>query len=127
MFSISNNIITINRGDTAELNYKINRGTPANPQWYELENSDKLVFILTEPNKSFDKALLRKVYSAEDKEEDGTINIKFRPNDTYYLLPGTYYYEIKLCINESPTQELLDSDNSIIETVSPKRKFIILD
>lgn len=125
--------ITINRGDTFEvplfidINDKILYSTR-----FPLKDGDKVFFHITAPNLPFEKPLLGKAFTIEDANENGDIIIRFEHDDTVWLHPGTYYYEIKL-IRET-IEEDSDSDSSDEEiktqnyiTIVPRRKFTILN
>lgn len=118
MFHIcKNNNITVTRGDSFALDIFVNVGTSFEPELYELRGEDKLYFGLMEPNQPFEFALVRKVYSAADfNQETGMVHMEFEPEMTEYLMPGTYYYMIKL-----------QTEDGEVSTVISKTKFIILD
>ena len=123
MISISrNNIITVNRGDSINFLFCI----IANDDFdiYELNNKDTLYVGVLEPNCSFEDAIIRKVFTAEDLTEDSQVLITLSPEDTEYLLPGTYYLQIKLK-RYTPTDD--EEGEYSTETVLGKTKFIILD
>ena len=118
MFDVNKNgIVTVTRGDTFTLNVFINDGTSLEPIQYFLEEGDKVYFALMEPRKPFEEALIRKVFDKDDTNEKGLVVMSFTGEMTEFLVPGTYYYMIKL------TKAL---DNSI-ETIISKTKFVILD
>lgn len=117
MFDISNNIITLSRGDTFSLDVLVNLGTTWDPTIYALDEGDKLYFALMEPNQPFEHALIRKVFTKDDQDEDGFILMNFKSEDTEFLLPGLYYYTIKLS----------REDDTIVDTIVTKTKFTILD
>ena len=122
MFSISRNgIITVNRGDSFTIKYFINFGGAYKPEQYILKAGDKLYFALMEPHQPFEHALIRKVYTDKDVNLDGLVEMNFIPEMTEFLLPGTYYYMIKLV---RPGEE---SGDEFVDTVCPKTKFVILD
>lgn len=118
MFHIGDNgIITITRGDAFALDVFVNIGTVYAPVQYVLEPGDKLCFGLMEPHQPFEVALIRKVFTEEDvDEETGLVHMYFAPEMTEFLVPGTYYYCVKLAA--------ADGD---VSTVISKTKFIILD
>lgn len=123
MFEISRNgIVTLSRGDSFEFSVFINLGTLLEPVQYFLEEGDKLYFALMEPNHPFEAALIRKVYTKDDMDESGNVIMKFVPEDTEYLLPGTYYYMVKLL---RPAKESGESDK--VDTIISKTKFAIVD
>lgn len=117
MFNISDNkIITVSRGDSFALDVFVNIGTPWDETLYTLQGEDKLYFALCEPNQPFEFALIRKVFTKDDVTEDGLVHMEFTPEMTEYIMPGTYYYTIKLVTN--------DGD---ISTIISKTKFYIID
>ena len=118
MFNISNNgIITVNRGDTFTLNVFVNVGTKLFPVQYVLQEGDNLYFALCEPNQPFEDALIRKVFTHTDVDEKGNVVMKFDSEMAEFLLPGTYYYTIKL---------VKASDESVT-TIITKTKFVIIE
>ena len=122
MFDISSNgIVTISRGDSFSINVVINLGTKLEPVLYSLEEGDKVYFALMEPNQPFECALIRKVATKEDESEEYLINFKFSPEMTEYLMPGNYYYMVKLV---RPGEE---SGEEEVDTIISKTKFIIID
>jgi len=110
-------IIRINRGDSFQKPLYINCGTFLNPVRYQLQEGDKVYFGVMEPNHYWEQSILRQRYDKDsDKTEDGDIIIKISPEETEYLLPGTYYYQVKL----------LRSEDLEVKTVVPTTLFIIL-
>lgn len=132
MFNISkNNIISMNRGDSGSFSIQINIGTELEPIIYSLKPKDKVYFGVMEPNQKFDCSYIMKTYTIDDIQEDNFIDIKLIPSDTEYMLTGTYFYEIKLYVYNSP---LIDpetnteiKDMSDVYTIQPKRKFVIME
>jgi hypothetical protein len=120
-----NNIITINRGDTFNLNFYINIGTKVNPEHYILQGNDKLYLGVSEANATFENSLIKKVFTSSDVDSDGSINILFTTTDTLNLLPGNYYYSIKLAQPTEETSELAETLK--VTTIIPKTKFIIIE
>ena len=134
MFNINSNngMIVMTRADTWETSIFVNIGTKIDPVAYELKDEDILYFGVMEPNQPFDDALIckkitKKDIAHEDDEKEssaempGYYNIKFKSEDTEYLLPGLYYYEIKLL---RPGQ---DGESDKIDTIVRKTKFIIME
>lgn len=118
MFQIADNgIIKLSRGDNVEMPLFINRGTKLVPIRYDLrDNSDTEVYFgLMLPGQQFESALLRKKYTKEDSNEHGDVVIKFTPEDTIYLDPGKYFYEIKAILQ-----------NGDINTIISKTEFYII-
>ena len=100
MFSINKltQEISINRGDCAEFPIIINCGTELCPLQYTLKEHDKLYLAIEEPNQPFENAIVKKVLSRQtslfDKDDNPIAQLK--SNDTVALMPGLYYYEVKL-------------------------------
>ena len=124
MFTISNNgIVTVNRGDSFELPIVLNYGDPLRHHAYTLQLDDTLYVGIMEPNQPFETAILKKVITYNDVSEDGNIFVRFWPEDTICLLPGKYYYQVKL--------QTVDVDSKTgqarydVETVVDKTLFYI--
>lgn len=129
MFNIQNNrIITIVSGDTIEIPLFINENTDLEPIRYAFGKYDKVYFVIMEPHQEFNCGILRHEYGYEDLNESEDIVIKLTHDDTINLLPGTYYYEIKLLMRET-----VEEDDEVIvlnewlDTIVPRTKFIILN
>lgn len=123
MFNIAfNGIITVNRGDSFTLPMQLNYGTNLEPMTYTVEGKSIVYFAVMEPNQPFECALIRKKYTAEDVDENGNIVIKFRPQDTQCVLPGKYYYQVKLQRFNSD-----DPEDYEVDTVVDKTLFYILE
>lgn len=121
---ISNNgIIVINRGDTFYAPLYINSEDIISPEIYFLTALDKVYFAICEPNQDFENGVVRKIYTRANQIIDetntlfGAVNIVLESIDTKNLLPGTYYYQIKLKIDNGETE--------ILDTIVPKRKLVI--
>lgn len=88
---------------------------------YKLSNNDILFFGLMEPNQPFEKAFLKKQYTYDDYDiEGGTLKIVLNPEDTIELMPGTYYYQIKVLYED-------EDGTTHVDTVVQKTKFYIVD
>ena len=123
MFNISyDGIITINRGDSFRLPLMLNYGTKMEPLMYRMTPKSFVYFAVMEPNEPFENALIRKKYTIDDVDEDGNIVIKFRPQDTQCVLPGKYYYQVKLQRLNSD-----DPEDYEVDTVIDKTQFFILE
>ena len=55
-----------------------------------------MFFAIEEPHQRFECAIVRKVYTYLDVNEEGDVVVKLSHDDTNNLLPGEYYYEVKL-------------------------------
>lgn len=128
---ISNNgIVILNRGDTFETPLYLYQNNIASfikrcdlTPVESIENST-IYFGITEPGSKFEDALIRKEYTYEDfitEESDSYIIVNLRPEETEYLLPGRYYYEIKIEIitNNGATRK--------VYTITPKTIFFIVE
>lgn len=121
MFSVSDSgIVYLNRGDSMRIPLFINMGTSLEPIQYLLSDADTLYFALMEPNETFERAILKKVFTNKDPlDEEGDVFIKLEPKDTEYLLPGRYYYTIKMKTdNEDGSYD--------VQTITPETEFQIL-
>ena len=119
-----NNIITMNRADTFKFPFTITIGNAVNYFIYDMVEGDKLYLAVLEPNQKWENALIKKVYTWEDYDiENQEVMIRFVPEDTEYVKPGTYYYQIKLF----RPKENVDDRYDAIDTLIPRTKFIILE
>ena len=116
-----NQIITLNRGDTFEATLFINFGTQLVQDEYKLTENDKVYFAITEANQKFEHAIIKKMYTYNDLDEDGNVVIKLESKDTEHLIPGTYYYEIKLELGSD------NEESSTVITIVPKRKLFLVE
>lgn len=121
MFDInSTGKIQLTRGDTFKSPLFINQGNQLYPMRYQLSENDTLYLALLEPNQPFEFAILKQVYTwLDEKTQFGDTYIKFRAEDTEKLLPGKYYYTIKL-------RRVLEDGNEEVHTVIPETEFYIL-
>ena len=120
MYTISENgIITLCKGDSADIPLFINAGNTFQPYKYSLQGDDKIFFVVSESFQPFTEGVIRQVYTADDVNALGDVVIHIEPEDTHYLLPGRYYYEIKLLIRKD--------NNDVIDTLIPKRLFYIIE
>lgn len=114
-------IIRMNRGDSFQAPLFINDGTYLKPIQYQIKNEDKVYFGVMEPGKLWEQSILKQTYTNEDElDKDGNLIIKITPGETEYLLPGTYYYMIKLAKYDQ------DNDVYYVKTIVPQTIFEIL-
>ena len=124
MFNIAfNGIITATRGDSFSFPLQIDFGNTCNTTSATLGPNDKLYVAVMEPNQPFEDALIKKVYTSADIVK-GIVNIKFKPSDTECVLPGKYYYQIKL---QRFNQESNDPTDYDVDTIIDKTLFFILE
>jgi len=123
MLSINrtNGIISLNRGDSETFPLFINTGTPLEPVRFDLRFNpgSELYLGVCEPNERFEDAIIRKKYTGADIfnfNSDGDLMVEFNTEDTEYLLPGVYYYEVKLLTVSNA--ERLDISLNIIDNKS---------
>lgn len=123
MFNVAyNGIITVNRGDSFSLPLVLNAGTNLNPLAYTLSENTIIYFGVMEPNQPFENALIRKRYTLKDCDEHGNVIIKFKPQDTQCVLPGKYYYQVKVQRFNSD-----DPNDYEVDTVIEKTLFWIME
>lgn len=126
-------IITMNRGDSFSFPLFINCGTDITPVRYVLKSDEILYFGVKEPNQLFENSVIRKRYSSTDLNADGDVVIRFDPRDTVRVLPGKYYYEIKIANNKSMSAsettisdiDVFVSPNLEVRTILPSTLFYI--
>ena len=120
MANISNNgFITVHRGDTFSVPLFLNIGTHSFPVRYILSDhpEDTLYIGVMSFNETFDNASIRKKYDAKSTvNEYKDIIVSFSSEDTLSLMPGKYYYEIKL-----------KHGKENVETVVPRTEFFIVE
>ncbi len=119
---MANNIITINRGDTFTFDFTIDDDSSDSGR-YILSNDDVLYFGLMDPHQPFEHALVKKRFTADDCDSAGNLTITISPEDTIDLMPGVYYYSIKLHRLQDTEEEYIDE----VITVVNKTKFVIND
>lgn len=92
---IRNNVIILNRGDTYEFELTI-ADEASKDGCYHLQGDDTVYLGIMDPHQSFEDALVKKRFTVEDMDAHGGLTIVLEPEDTLDLLPGTYYYAVKL-------------------------------
>jgi len=118
-----NQIITVTRGDTFSMLFYINLGDWIDPIIYDMQEGDRVYLAIMEPNQPFEHAIVRKMFTCDDFDyEEHAVNINFKSTDTEYLMPGPYYYMIKLV---RPGEE--SGDGEQIDTLVSKTKMFIID
>ena len=114
-------IIRINRGDFYQAPLFINEGTVLEPKRHIIQSDEKVYFGIMEPNKLWEQSILRQIYTSESEmTEDGDLIITIPSKDTEFLIPGTYYYMVKL-VKYSDKEEV----DKVI-TVVPATLFYII-
>lgn len=128
---MAKNIIKLNRGDSCEFVVSAPSRKDASKN-YILTGSDILYFALLYPHQRFEDAILSKGYDHADQIIDekgvntGEILIKLEPKDTIGLIPGIYYYTVKL-YHGGKLNETDGSYNNATEvrTIIERTKFIV--
>ena len=122
----SNCTISMNRGDTADIPIFINiTQDKLNLVRYTLTENDVVYVCVAEPLQKWEDALIKKVYTINDLNENGDIVLHLDVLDTEYLAPGTYRYEVKLVTYDNRFAE--DRVIVSVSTVVPRKKFIIVE
>ena len=119
-----NNIIVLNRGDSYEFDLTINDET-SNDGRYHLKGDDAVYLGIMDPGQTFEEALIRKKVTVDDTDAEGNFNFEITPEDTLDLLPGKYFYSVKLRMSH-----IDDYSGETIEkviTIINKTKFILCD
>lgn len=120
LWAIDLGIIKMFRGDSNELILDIKDGDHMYYSNYEITQDDTIYFGLMEIHQKFEDAILKKIFTLQDVDQNGDIIIKIKPSDTEYLLPGKYYYSIKMKHSNSEN----DYD---VYTIVKETEFWILD
>ena len=125
-----NYIIVLNRGDTHIFDLTIE--DPNDPDGrYTLQGNDAVYFVIMDPGQRFDEALVRKKLTIADADPLGNLSIAICPEDTLDLLPGKYFYSVKLhiCHEElaPETGKPTGFFDDRVVTIINKTKFIICD
>lgn len=125
-FMATNNIIILNRGDTYQFDLVID-DTESPDGIYRLKGNDTVYLGIMDPHQPFEQALVKKRFTAEDMTPNGVLTIVITAEDTLELLPGAYYYAVKIHMQhekiDHKTVMVIDQVNTIIN----KTKFFICD
>jgi hypothetical protein len=124
---MSAKIIKINRGDSYSFNVRIPLKEDPSKNYF-LTANDVVYFAIMYPHQRFEDALLIKGVTLGEKElnlKTGEITITIEPNDTRALVPGVYYYTVKL--QRGGTLEVIDDLDTPdeVRTIIERTKFII--
>ena len=85
----------------------INKGTALEPIKYEIGDNTQVYFGLMLPGQRFEDAALKQKYTKNNLNENGDIIVKFIPEDTIYLDPGKYFYEIKAILEDGSVNTII--------------------
>lgn len=124
-----NNIIMLNRGDTYEFDLTISDDNSADGR-YHIQGDDTIYFGIMDPHQPFEDALVKKKFTVDDTDGNGNLTIVIEPEDTLDLLPGTYYYSVKIHLQHEnihpETNEVLGYVDKV-NTVINKTKLFLND
>lgn len=116
---VMNGIINHYRGDTLSTPIYIYQDNVLTATPYYIGKGDTLFFCITEPKQAFEDAIVKKVFDENsEKDAHGNIILNLKSTDTEYLLPGKYYYSIRLKHEQGNSCE--------IKTILPPTIFNIL-
>lgn len=125
-----NNIIVMNRGDTYKFDLTI-RDESFKDNRYILQGNDTIYLGIMDPGQPFEEALVRKKYTKDDLDALGNLFVVLQPEDTLDLLPGKYFYSVKLRIDHEELDSISGKPTGRyikeVRTVINKTKFIICD
>lgn len=110
----SNGRVEMNRGDSLTLCLPLNIGTNIEPNKYKMTEEDAVYFGIMEPNQPFECALIKKKLTVVDQDDSGNILINLCPDDTVCVLPGKYYYQVKLVIHPDRVITIVDKTHFFI-------------
>jgi hypothetical protein len=122
-------MIILNRGDTHEFDLIIEDDTSSDGR-YRIQGDDTVYFGIMDPHQPFEEALVKKKFTVEDTDANGNLIIVITPEDTLDLLPGTYYYSVKIHLQHEnihpETKEVLGYVDKV-HTVINKTKLFLND
>lgn len=127
---IINNQIIMNRGDSFDFDLTI-ADENAEDGRYKLQGDDAVYFGIMDPGQPFELAIVRKKFTIDDTDASGNLFIRLNPEDTLDLLPGKYFYSIKIHFDhdEIDLNTGLTTGRRIdrVGTIINKTKFILCD
>ena len=91
-----NGIITVNRGDSFSIDIPLSTGSTLFPVKFALDKGDFVYLGVMEPNQPFEDAIIRKMFPGDNHIGQDFASFEFTPDDTRCLLPGRYYYQVKI-------------------------------
>lgn len=110
----SSGVVELNRGDSTTLNILVDLGTRIESNVYRMTETDCVYFGLMEVNQPFEFAILKKKITADKQDDKGIVKIQLEPEDTLCLLPGKYYYQVKLAIQPNTVHTIIDKTQFFI-------------
>lgn len=124
-----NNMIILNRGDTYEFDLTIDDDSAVDGR-YHIQGDDAIYFGIMDPHQPFEMALVKKKFTVDDADTNGNLTIVLEPEDTLDLLPGTYYYSVKIHLqheNINPETNEVEGYVDKVHTVINKTKLFLND
>ena len=125
----NNNMIIMNRGDTYEFDLTIEDDSSLDGR-YHIIGDDTIYFGIMDPHQPFEEALVKKKFTVDDADANGNLTIVIEPEDTLDLLPGVYYYSVKIHMqheNKNPETGEVDGYVDKVYTVINKTKLFLKD
>lgn len=123
----NNNMIILNRGDTYEFDLTIDDANSVDGR-YHIQGEDTIYFGIMDPHQQFEDALVKKKFTTEDADSNGNLTIVIEPEDTLDLLPGVYYYSVKLHMqheNKNPeTNEVYGYVDKVYTVINKTKLFL---
>lgn len=105
--------ISINRGDVFISPLFINcPGDDDKPIRYDIRKhpNARVWFSIMQPNQSFEKAVIRKVFTFEDSNEFGDVVVKLKSKETQTLMQGKYYYQAKIVLDDGKINTITNKE-----------------
>ena len=112
-------VVNITRGDSCCITAQVL--DEVSQEVYYLSDEDVLYFGVMDSNQKFEDAVIKKRLTKDNMAEDGTIMIPISPSDSIDLIPGVYWYTLKL--HNIKKAAKIDR----VETIVANTKFIIND
>jgi hypothetical protein len=124
---INNNMIILNRGDTYEFDLTIDDAASIDGR-YHIQGDDTIYFGIMDPQQPFEEALVKKKFTVEDADANGNLTVVIDPEDTLDLLPGVYYYAVKIHLQHEnihpETQEVLGYVDKVSTVINKTKLFL---
>lgn len=122
-----NNMIILNRGDTYEFDLTIDDSTSIDGR-YHIQGNDTVYFGIMDPHQPFEDALVKKKFTLDDTDASGNLTIVIEPEDTLDLIPGTYYYAVKIHLQHEnihpETKEVLGYVDKVYTVINKTKLFL---
>lgn len=110
-------IIQLCRGDTYQFLLSA-IDTDSEDGVYHLQDTDMVYLGVMRPHDPFEKAIIKRSFTKDDMDSSGQIRVRINAEDTINLLPGVYYYAVKLVQDRGLSTET-------VTTIIKNTKFVI--